>query len=177
MSSSWKSNNYNNTKNNIGTEHRLATHCDWNITKWPPPPPNATRRLSVRPCVRHSFMTHTDDACSLFSYCTVIYAPPKLKNCMLSVSSCPCVHVRVCLLANQTSAMAQQCSQSLFDIYHIRCLFLEETVHSFRSIFSIIIARYIINGRGHVAQLKLATKMKNLPITGRKVLHSHAQFA
>lgn len=109
----------------------------------------------VRPSVIHSWRTQMMHVLSSHIALWFMRHPNwKIVYVELSV----CVHVRVRLLANQTSAMAQQCGQSLFDIYHIRCSFLEETVHSFRSIFSIIIARYIINGRGHVAQLKLATQ-------------------
>lgn len=76
------------------------------------------------------------------------------------------VHFRVCLLANQTSAMAQQCSQSLSRFFIFVACFSKKLYTYIRSIFCIIIARYIINGRDTWLNWNWPRKMKILPITG-----------
>lgn len=159
MSSSWKSNSYNNTKSNTRTgrlQHTAIGISQNGRRRRIPPAACPSFRLSVH----HSFTTHTDDACSLLSYCTVIYAPPKLKNCICRVvrGSCPCPFPCVpprkpnkCNGATMQPILIPLLSYSLLVSRRNCTLF-------FRSIFCIIIARYIINGRGHVAQLKSATQ-------------------
>lgn len=80
----------------------------------------------------------------------------------LYLSSCPCVlsvSISVCASSQTKQVQWRNNAANPYPAFIIFVACFSKKLYTFfRSIFCIIIARYIINGRGHVAQLKLATQ-------------------
>lgn len=117
--------------------------------------------MSVLPSVRPSFIHDAHRWCMFFLlvlHCDLCATQTE----KLYLSSCPCVlsvSISVCASSQTKQVQWRNNAANPYPAFIIFVACFSKKLYTFfRSIFCIIIARYIINERGHVAQLKLATQ-------------------